>query len=304
MKRTHTPNQTLLLAVVSVASLASLTARAGESPPTPSAHVRLDDAAKERFLLAGRIVRSRDAGGGITASRRATLRLAGVEHDAHVQAIDQAKPVANLDEGPPELDFRDSYKNNVAAYRLDRLLALGMVPVSVVRRYEEDDAAFTWWVDDVRMSESERQKKKVEPPDVIRWNRQIGVVRTFDELIYNTDRHLGNLLIDGDWRIWMIDHSRAFKIFKTIGRPEQLGTRSARQLLAALRGLDGATLRERMEDVLTPGQVEALLARRDQIVAHYDAIVAQIGEAAVLFDLPPRAGGPSPSRPPTSRERP
>jgi hypothetical protein len=33
-------------------------------------------------------------------------------------------------------------------------------------------------------------------------------MRAFDQLIYNTDRNLGNLLIDGDWRIWMIDHTR------------------------------------------------------------------------------------------------
>jgi hypothetical protein len=297
----------LLLAVVSAASLAPPVppaARAGESPPTASALAGLDDAAKERFLLEGRIVRSRDAGGGITASRRATLRLDGVEHDAHVQAIDVAKPIAHLDDGPPELDFRDSYRNNVAAYRLDRLLGLGMVPVTVVRRFEGDEAAFTWWVDDVRMSERERRRRKIEPPDAILWNRQIAVVRAFDELIYNTDRHLGNLLIDGDWRVWMIDHTRAFKVFRAIGRPQQLRSRCARQLLAALRGLDGDALRERMRDVLVPGQVEALLARRDRIVAHYDARVEALGEAAVLYDLPPRGGDPTPDRPQATRDRP
>jgi len=38
------------------------------------------------------------------------------------------------------------------------------------------------------------------------------VVRLFDQLIYNTDRNLGNLLIDKSWRLWMIDHTRAFKV--------------------------------------------------------------------------------------------
>jgi hypothetical protein len=289
MRKHSTP-----LAVVSVACLASLPAQGGEPPAAASALARPDDAAQERFLLEGRIIRSRDAGSGTTASRRATLSLDGVEHDAHVQTIDVAKAMAQLDGGPPEIDFRDSYRNNLAAYRLDRLLGLGMVPVTVVRSCEEGEAAFTWWVDDVRMSEGERRKKKIEPPDVIRWNRQIGVVRAFDELFYNTDRNLGNLLIDGDWRIWMIDHTRAFKIFKTIGREKQLGTRCARQLLAGLRGLDRTTLRERMGDVLSPGQVEAVLARRDRIVAYYDAKVAELGEAAVLYDLPPRSG----ARPP------
>jgi len=275
-----------------IVSVASLPAGAEESPATDVAE--LGDAAKERFLLEGRVTHTDDASGGITPSKRATLSLDGFEHDAHIQTIDVAKPVADL-EGGPEFDFRDSYKNNVAAYRLDRLLGLGMVPVTVVRKYQRQDAAFTWWVDDVRMSERERLKKKVNAPDAGRWNSQVFVVRVFDELIYNTDRNLGNLLIDGDWRIWMIDHTRAFKIFKTVRREEQLGARCARQLLAALRGLDEATLSEKTKDLLISGQVEGLLARRDQIVAYYDAKVAELGEAAVLFDLPPRTGPPPPA---------
>jgi hypothetical protein len=286
------PRHILLWAVVSAASLP---AGAGEPPTTASAPAELDDAAKERFLLEGRVVRAKDAGGGITPSQRATLSLDGIEHDAHIQTIDKATAMADLD-GGPELDFRDSYLHNVAAYRLDRLLGLGMVPVSVVRLHRRRDAAFTWWVDDVRMDERQRRKKKVQPPDVTRWNRQIFVIRVFDELIYNTDRNPGNLLIDGDWRIWMIDHTRAFKVFKSIGREEELGTRCARQLLAALRGLDEATLREEMDDLLSRGQVEGLLARRDQIVAYYDARVAEIGEAAVLYDLPSRSGVEPPAR--------
>jgi hypothetical protein len=280
----------LLWALVSVASLP---AGAGEAPRAASAPADLDDATKERFLLEGRIVEAKDAGGGITPSKRATLVLDGVEHDAHIQRIDKYEPMKNLD-GGPELDFRDSYLHNVAAYRLDRLLGLGMVPVSVVRSFRRKDAAFTWWVDDVRMDERQRRKKKVQPPDVTGWNRQILVIRVFDELIYNTDRNPGNLLIDGDWRIWMIDHTRAFKIFKTLGCEislgcdKRLGTRCARQLLEALRGLDEATLGEEMEDLLSEGQIRGLLARRDEIVAYYDARIAVVSEAAVLYDLPSR----------------
>jgi len=282
----------VLWAFVSVTSLA---AGAGEPPTSVSAPTELDDAAKERFLLEGRVVRTKDARGGSTSSRRAMLSLGGIEHEAHVQTIDEARSIANL-EGGAELDFRDSYRNNVAAYRLDRLLGLGMVPVTVARPYEGRTAAFTWWVDDVRMSEGERLKKKVLAPDASSWNYQIFVVRVFDELIYNTDRNLGNLLIDGDWRIWMIDHTRAFKIFKTLRREKQLGTRCARQLLAALRGLDEPTLRQKMDDLLIPGQVDGLLARRDLMVAYYDAKVAELGEAAVLYDLPPRTGAGPPER--------
>lgn len=253
-----------------------------------AAPVELDDAAKERFLREARLVHVRSAGGGITGSSRATLELDGFAHDAHVQSIDEARAMAVLEDGPPELDFRDSYKHNVAAYRLDRLLGLGMVPVSVVRVFRGRSAAFTWWVDDVQMDERERQKKDVQPPSARHWTAEVGAVRLFDQLIYNTDPNPGNQLIDRDWRIWMIDQSRAFKIFKTLEQEKGLGRRCARQLLEGLRRLDRASLTATMDDLLSAGQVEALLARRDQIVAHYDAEVAKLGDGVVLYDLPPR----------------
>lgn len=274
--------QTLLLAIVSLATLSA----SGQEPPRTASE--LDDAAKERFLLEAQIVRTRGAPGGVTLSRRATLSLDGLEHDAHIQTIDEAKPVVSLS-GGSEIDFRDSYRNNVAAYRLDRLLGLGMIPVTVVRSYEGKTAAFTWWVDDVKMSEKERYTKKIRAPDTERWNEQIFVVRVFDQLIYNVDRNLGNLLIDGDWRVWMIDHTRAFKIFKALRSEKELGQRCERHMLSALRSLDEPTLRETMKDLLNQGQIEGLLGRRDRIVAHFDARIADLGEEAVLYELPPHA---------------
>ena len=291
------------IALWAIVSVALLPIGTEESPPIPSASAEWDDAKKERFLLEGSILRMEQAGSGITASLRATLSLEGVEHDAHVQMIDRMEPALNLADGPPELDFRDSYKNNVAAYRLNRLLGLGMVPVTVLRVYQRENASFMWWVDDVQMNERERAREGIQPPDATRWSREIFVVRVFDELIYNTDRNPGNLLIDDHWRIWMIDHTRAFKIFKTLscesgpGCETRLGTRCARQLLAGMRALDEPTLWREMDEVLSPGQIEGLLARRDKIVAYYDARIAEVGvEAAVLYDLPPRTGTEPPGR--------
>ena len=49
----------------------------------------------------------------------------------------------------------------------------------------------------------------------------------FHELIGDTDFNMTNLLIAKDWRIWMIDFSRAFRTTKTINDPKEL-TRAAR----------------------------------------------------------------------------
>jgi hypothetical protein len=269
-----------------VLATGSLVAQEPIAPPEPPKVNLTTDADRERFLREARIVRRRSAPGGITNSERATLRGADSwEHDAHIQRIDQQKVALPLG-ATVELDFRDSYRNNVAAYRLDRLMGLGMVPVTVVRRDGTLPASFTWWVDDVMMDEKARTLKKIRVPDVEAWNRQMWVLRVFDQLIYNFDRNLGNLLIGKDWRIWMIDHTRAFKHFKQIKTPKELGPRIARELLAGMRRLDRPTLKRTMEDVLDGAQIDGLLARRDWIVKHYDAKIAQLGDAAVLYDLP------------------
>ena len=267
---------------------------AAQSPEPAKAAVGLSDAEQERFLLEGQIVRRRSAPGGVTLSERATLRLGGLEHECHIQRIDQHKASFAVG-GTIEMDFHDSFRGNVAGYRLDRLLGLGMVPVSVARKDGDTAAAFSWWIDDVLMDERQRLQKKIKTPDVENWNRQMYVLRIFDQLIYNFDRNLGNLVIDKGWRIWMIDHTRAFKMFKELKDPIQLGTHCERDLLEALRKLDPAAVRAAMKDVLTPAQTDGLLARRDLIVKYFDARIAEIGEDNVVYDLPPRIAVPASS---------
>ena len=83
-------------------------------------------------------------------------------------------------------------------------------------------AAVTWWVDDVQMTERRRYAKKIEPPDKARWNDQIYQVRVFNELVYNTDPNQGNLLITNEWKIVLIDFTRAFRTHKKLRHPMNL----------------------------------------------------------------------------------
>lgn len=243
----------------------------------PQAAPTLTDAEIEKFLLNARIVRTRGAGKGVTDSIRATLSDGTLTHDAQIQTVEISKREFQGRSGT-EFNFRDSWSFNIAAYKLDRLLGMNMVPVSVKRNWRTHQAAFTWWVDDVQMEEGDRQKKKVAPPNPEQWNQQMQLVRVFDQLIYNTDRNLGNLLITNDWRVWAIDHTRAFRQMDKLRSPENL-TRCDRQVLERMKALDRASLKRELGEHLTDWDIDALLARRDLIVAYFE----QRGPG-VLFD--------------------
>ena len=239
----------------------------------------------EEFLRHGEVVSSRSVNIGITGTQRVTLCDSRVTHEAHVQTVDERKAIHQTARGT-ELQFRDAYHFNVAAYRLDRMLGLNMTPPAVFRRYKGKDAAFTWWLDDATM-EGDRIKKKLHPPDSDSFNKQMFVVRVFDQLVFNTDRNLQNLVITPDWNLWMIDHTRAFRLRTELASPKNL-VKCDRKLLENLRRLNEATLKEQLGDSLRREEIRALLKRRDKIVALFDDKIRRQGEAAVLYDLEPR----------------
>jgi hypothetical protein len=244
----------------------------------------LSDHEKEQFLSKGEMLTMKQLGTGVTLSKRATLKHGEIIHDAHIQTVDIFEHEYKTPFGT-EINFRDCYKFNIAAYRLDRLLNLKMVPVSVERSVGGEMASVTWWVDDVQMMERERYKKKINPPNRAEWLDQLHNVRVFYELIYNTDPNLGNLLITDDWRLWMIDFTRAFRMSRKLRSPKQLG-RIDQRFYDGLRSLT----RERVEHELGPFlrklEVDGLLARRDLILAHFDAAIAEKGEARVICKRP------------------
>jgi hypothetical protein len=243
----------------------------------------------EQFLREAKIIRLRESPKGVTHPKRATLQSGDLIHDATVQTID--KKYGSLPTSHSrELNVRDYWGYNIAGYELARLLSLNMVPPYVDRRIGETRGSFGWWIPNVMMDAADRAERKLEPPDRTRWNEEIFVIRVFDQLVYNVDDNLTNFLITKDWRLWMIDFSRAFLPRKTLRKPGDL-LRCDRMLLSNLRQLNQAMLEEKLRSYLTRSQIEALLARRDQIVKFFDDQIKRKGEAEVLFDLD-RVGEP------------
>lgn len=238
----------------------------------------LSDEEMERFLLKAKVGKAKTIKKGVTGSLQATLTDGTITHDAHIQTIDERKQQFVGDRGGVEFDFRDSWEFNIAGYRIDRLIGMNLVPVSVQRNHGYSPAAFTWWLDDVKMDEEERLERKKkdptkesEPPDVEKWNQQMQMVRVFDELIGNVDRNLGNLVITNDWRVWPIDHTRAFRTNKQLKTPANV-TRADRAVFERMKALDKETLKKAVGKHLSTFQIDAILARRDAIVKRLEGL--------------------------------
>ena len=187
---------------------------------------------------------------------------------------------------------RENWQWEVAAYRIDKLLDLNMVPPTVERSFQNDDGSCQYWVNYwIDLAEKEEKNISVPSHKLGFWNRAVYLQRAFDNLIANVDRHMHNILITEDWRIILIDHSRSFKtghtekLIYTEDHPE--GDRSVKTLpsdfFEKLKKLDFETLDKAMDYYLTDDEIKAVLKRRDLIVEHINQLIKEKGELKVLY---------------------
>jgi hypothetical protein len=271
----------LVLLVSFVMLVLSAPAEEREQPGTPSSLETRDE--REAFLSKASVVTDAPSDG--RSSWRAGLDDGTRRHEASVDTEDGSGPT------------RRNYRFNVAAYELDKLLGLNLVPPSVERPVNGRPASVSWWVDNIAMNELDRRRNGIDPPDPDRWSRQVQAVRVFDELISNTYRDTApplylnsvwdNLLITTDWTIWIIDHTGAFRTRQQLQDPDSL-VRCPRAVLGRLRAVNKELLQQALKGYLSSQQLDALDARRALLVRHFGHQIESRGEADVLYDLPSR----------------
>ena len=243
----------------------------------------------ESLLLKGRIAERKGGSKGVTDAYRVTLSDGQRSHDAQVQNVDIFRTTFEVDPKHTVFNFHDTYRYNIAAYRLARLIGLENVPMSVPRMVDARQSAMTWWIDDVAMDEGARRKLSARArlgPNPARTAAYLDILKVFDELIQNRDRNEGNLLWTKDWTMWMIDHTRAFRTDPALRNPQIL-KRCERSMFAGMRALTREAIAAAIGESLLQPEVEALLTRRDRIVKLFEDKIEKSGEAAVLYTMPP-----------------
>lgn len=255
-----------------------------DGPPAQTLDPAGDKAAEE-FLAGAAIVEAEQLGGSsaITKPYKLTLEKDGVRKLALWKDVDKAE------RGQP-----DRWRYEIAAYRIDRLLGLDMVPPTIERRYREVRGSIQDWVES-RMSLNVKNDKKIPVPPryVVTWNRGTFLQRAFDNLIANEDRHGNNILIRDDWKLYLIDHSRSFRTSKRFTttliftEKHREGPKPMRELPRALveklKGLTSESVAAAVGEYLEADEIASLIARRDLILAEIDRLVKLNGEENVLY---------------------
>ncbi len=253
--------------------------------PGPVTGLALEGEAAEEFLRTAEVVELQQYDSkGITRPRKATLSDGERTFHAVFKDVDIIHDKTKLTTGKTLFKLKDSYKHEIAAYELDKLLELGLVPPCVERKIRGTKGSLCMWVED-GMTEWQRSKeKKIQPPDVMDYNNQMHDIKLLLQLDWDADyNNTSNIMMDGNWRLYKVDNSRAFRADPKLRRAETL-SRFRRSNADALRNLDRAVLDEAMGPWLSPKAINALWKRRNAIVEIIDELIASKPEAAVLFD--------------------
>ncbi len=250
----------------------------------PRTAATMSRAEMRTFLLTAPITGEQKTTRGITAPKRLTLSDGVVTRDAGFQSVDTVIPSSERNNSFDrfEMNFADSYRYNLAAFALAELLGIGeMMPVHVEREYGGRKGSLSWWAD-VQFDEEGRRKKDAQPPNPTAWNHQMYRMRVFTALVRDTDRNLGNILHTPDWRVLMIDFTRAFRLNTGLINQKDLLIVD-RALFKKLESLTPEAARAAVGPYLTKPELQAVMDRRDALVAHYRKVIAERGEAAVFY---------------------
>jgi hypothetical protein len=235
-----------------------------------TAKVWLDSRAEiEEYLRTAEIVKLADIGTGVTNPKRAELAPGG--------------PVAAMAWKPIRpgrySGYWESYKSEIAAYELDKLLLLNMIPPTVERRVKGELGAAVMWASPTKSFKQLGGPPQPPADHFESWNRQIIRAKMFDNLIYNKDPNLGNWLVDPAWNLILIDHTRAL----TTGRDMvHKMTRIDADLWDRMKALDEESLTAATGKWLGRGEIRSILERRDRMQEAIDKMVAEMGAATVF----------------------
>jgi hypothetical protein len=263
---------------IAAAALVVLLASCALPSPSLSGQGTAEQLTLERFLATARIVEiSVGTSGG--RSEPWVLRLSDgtTERKGFFKYIHRPRPGF----------ASESYKREIAAYKLTKGLGVDFVPPVVERTIEdrrgrETTGSLQLFVENC-LSEDSRQLKKLEPPDPRAFANALDEIAVFENLVYCPREDLTDLLVHKDtWKVCRVDFMEAFEPVPRLLPRSAIG-RCSKRLYRGLEAADPKVLRAMLKPYLDADETEALLERRLRIIETLRAAIKTNGEAAVLF---------------------
>lgn len=232
----------------------------------------------EDLLKTAKIIKFEDIGEGVTKPYHLFMRKDG-------------RDIEGCWKNPKGMQygFWEGWQYEIAAYEMDKLLGLNMVPPTVERVLGGKKGSLQFWLQKGR-SDLTRQEENIAIPEehIDRWIKRKYLMRAFDCLIANEDRTQQNVRYTDDWRTIIIDHSRSFrssgKFTKQLiyGRKGIKGVKLIRQLprefVAKIRELDFAKIKKAVGPYLKDKEVKAVLKRKELLLREIEAMIRESGE--------------------------
>jgi len=237
----------------------------------------------EEFLKTAEIVGSEDIPEGVTKPIRVFLKKDGMEGSG------AWKKVKGIRQG-----FLEGWQHEIAAYEMDKLLGLNMIPTTVEREFKGEKGSLQFWME-FEMSDLERMNQNIEVPasKFDNWTKMKYLMRAFDSLIANEDRTQENVRYTKDWRMILIDHSQSFRssrkhtknlIYGKKGIKEQKFFRILpRAFVGKIKVLHFDSIKKAVGSYLKNKEIEAILARKKLLLTEIDEMIKEKGEERVLY---------------------
>jgi hypothetical protein len=239
----------------------------------------------EGFLKSADIIKAEEIGEGVTKPWRLYLK-------------NDEKELSGCWKNPRGIlkGHLEGWQYEIAAYRMDKILGLNMIPPTVEREYDGKKGSFQLWVES-EFSLLDVMEQGIPIPDknpgATVFNRGKYLARAFDSLIANEDRTQQNILYTKDWRTILIDHSRSFRSKKKFRKKLLYGKKGIkekkifrqlpRSFVEKVKSLDYEKIKADAGLYLTDEEINAVLDRKKLLLEEIEEMIEEMGQEIVLY---------------------